>query len=43
MAMVPPSLAAEGTELEMDILGTRHKVTVVGESPYDPDNEKLRA
>ena len=43
MAMVPPALAAEGSELEMDILGTRHKVTVVAESPYDPDNEKLRA
>ena len=43
MAMVPPALAAEGTVLEMDVLGARHKVTVVAESPYDSENEKLRA
>lgn len=41
--MVPPELAAEGTELEMDILGMLHRVTVVPESPVDPDNERLRA
>ena len=43
LAMVPPALAAEGTVLEMDALGTRHKVTVTPESPYDPDNEQLRS
>lgn len=43
LAMVPPELAAEGTELEMDILGMLHRVTVVPESPVDPDNERLRA
>ena len=43
MAMVPPALAAEGSSLEMDVLGTRHAVTVVAESPYDPENQKLRA
>ena len=43
LAMVRPDLADEGTELEMDILGTRHRVTVIPESPYDPENEKLRA
>ena len=43
LAMVPPALAAEGTVLEMDVLGTRHKVTVTPESPYDPDNEQLRS
>jgi dimethylglycine dehydrogenase len=43
LAMVPPELAAEGTELKMDVLGTRHKVTVVPESPFDPENERLRA
>jgi dimethylglycine dehydrogenase len=42
LAMVRPEVAAEGTELSMDILGTRHKVTVVPESPYDPDNLRLR-
>jgi dimethylglycine dehydrogenase len=40
---VRPDLAAEGTEFEMDILGTRHKVTVIPESPYDPNNKRLRA
>jgi len=43
LAMVRPDLAAEGTEFEMDILGTRHKVTVIPESPYDPNNKRLRA
>ncbi|MCP5371970.1 MAG: GcvT family protein [Hyphomicrobiales bacterium] len=43
LAMVRPTLSEVGTELEMDILGTRHRVTVIGESPYDPQNEKLRA
>lgn len=43
LGMVRPDLAEVGTELEMDILGTLHKVTVIPESPYDPENEKLRA
>lgn len=43
LAMVPPELAAEGTELVMDALGTLRRVTVVPESPYDPENERLRA
>jgi dimethylglycine dehydrogenase len=43
MAMVPPELAALGTELEMEVLGTRHRVTVIEESPYDPENARLRA
>lgn len=43
LAMVPPELPAEGTELEMDVLGTLHRVTVVPESRYDPENERLRA
>ena len=43
LAMVPPALAAEGTVLEMDVLGTRHKVTVTPESPYDPENARLRS
>ncbi len=42
LAMLRPDLAEIGTELEMDILGKRHKVTVIPESPYDPDNMKLR-
>jgi dimethylglycine dehydrogenase len=43
LAMVPPELADEGRELEMDVLGTLLKVTVVPESPFDPENERLRA
>ncbi|MFQ5784837.1 MAG: FAD-dependent oxidoreductase [Alphaproteobacteria bacterium] len=43
LAMVPPTLADEGSELEMDVLGARHGVTVVAESPYDPENERLRS
>ncbi|MEE8532416.1 MAG: FAD-dependent oxidoreductase [Alphaproteobacteria bacterium] len=43
LAMVPPDLADEGSAFEMDVLGTRHRVTVVPESPYDPDNECLRS
>jgi dimethylglycine dehydrogenase len=42
LAMLRPDQAELGTELEMDILGKRHKVTVITESPYDPDNVKLR-
>ena len=41
--MVHPELAEPGTELEMDILGTLHKVTVIPESPYDPANDKIRS
>ena len=41
--MVRPELAELGTELEMDILGTRHPVTVIPESPYDPENLRLRS
>ena len=43
LAMIRPDLAAVGTELEMDILGIMYKVTVIEESPYDPDNQHLRS
>ena len=42
LAMVKPELAEIGTEVEMDILGTKHRACVIPESPYDPENEKLR-
>jgi len=32
-----------GTELEIEILGEFFKAVVIGESPHDPQNEKLRA
>jgi dimethylglycine dehydrogenase len=40
---VRADLAAEGTQLEIEILGQRKQATVVRESPYDPDNADLRA
>ena len=40
--MIPPAMADVRTEFEMDILGTRHQMTVIAESPRDPDNERLR-
>ena len=43
LAMVRPGLAAVGTELMIDILDQRLRVTVLQESPYDPDNQRLRA
>ena len=43
LAMVRPDFAAAGTELMVDILDQRLRATVITESPYDPDNEKLRA
>jgi len=41
--MVRPEHAEPGTELEMDILGEKHRVNVIPESPYDPDNLHLRS
>ena len=43
LGMVRPEWAQINTELDMDILGTNHKVTVIPESPYDPENARLRA
>ncbi len=42
LAMVRPDLAEIGTELEIVILGERHKVTVIADSPFDPENNALR-
>ena len=42
LAMVRPDLAEVGTELEITILGVRHKATVIPDCPYDPDNAALR-
>ena len=41
--MVKPEFSKTGTKLQMDILGTMHNVTVIEESPYDPENHKLRS
>ena len=42
LAMVRPELAEVGTAVEMDILGTVLRATVIPVSPYDPENERLR-
>ena len=41
--MVEPSYADVGTNLEIDILGKIYLAEVVEESPFDPENIKLRA
>ena len=43
LAMVRPELAEAGTSLEIEILGERYAAKVIEESPWDPDNERLRA
>lgn len=42
LAMVEPALGDPGTALAIEILGRRHPVTVIPESPFDPDNAVLR-
>ena len=42
LAMVRPELAEVGTALEIEILGGRYPARVVQESPWDPENERLR-
>ena len=43
LAMLRPDLAVPGTEVEVIILGTRHRGVVIADSPYDPDNAALRS
>ena len=43
LAMLQPELAAVGTTLEIDVLGERCPALVVEESPWDPQNERLRS
>jgi len=43
LAMVRPDLATPGTKLMIDILDQRLPVTVLEDSPFDPDNACLRA
>ena len=40
---VPPSLAGPDTELTVDILGRRRRVTMLKDPVYDPANHRLRA
>ncbi len=43
LAMVHPSKAEPGLQLQIDILGNRYDCVVLEESPYDPANDKLRS
>ncbi|SVA74291.1 uncharacterized protein METZ01_LOCUS127145, partial [marine metagenome] len=43
LGMVKPEFSKVGTQLKMDILGELHKVEVIKDSPYDPENKIIRA
>jgi dimethylglycine dehydrogenase len=43
LGYVRPQFAAVGTDLWIEILGERKRVTVLVDSPYDPENRELRA
>jgi dimethylglycine dehydrogenase len=40
--MVSPDHSAVGTKLEIVILGKRYKATIIPESPFDAENDRLR-
>ena len=42
LAMVRPDLGELGAEFEIAILGKRHRASVIPESPFDPDNTRLK-
>ena len=42
IGMVEPQFANVGQKLEMDILDKKYNVTVIEDSPYDTNNEKLK-
>ena len=39
----PLGVAKVGQKLEIDILGKMHKVSIIEDSPYDPENKLLKA
>jgi dimethylglycine dehydrogenase len=43
LGMVRPELGEIGTELDLTILGRTHRAVVLPESPFDPENARLRA
>jgi dimethylglycine dehydrogenase len=43
LGYVPPSLAAPGTRLEVEVLGQKLAAEVVSMPLYDPKNEKMKA
>ena len=42
LAYVQPAHSGVGASMEIEILGERKKATVVGESPWDPENRRLK-
>jgi dimethylglycine dehydrogenase len=43
LGMVAPELGGIGNELDIRILGKTHRAVVIPESPFDPENLRLRA
>ena len=43
LAMVKPEYSNVGDKLQVDILGEMYEATVLDESPYDSENNLLRA
>ena len=43
LAMVKPEASEIGTKLTIEILGETYQATICEESPFDPQNERLRA
>jgi len=43
LAYVDAPHAAAGTKLEIELLGMRYPVAVIPESPWDPNNDRIRA
>ena len=43
LGMVKPDVATTGQKLKIDILGKMYDATILDESPYDPENNFLRA
>jgi dimethylglycine dehydrogenase len=42
LAMVRPEHAEIGTKLQVQVLGETYAATIVGDSPFDPENSRLR-
>ncbi len=43
LGYIKPELASVGTTIEIEILGERKRATILVDSPYDPDNNDLKA
>jgi dimethylglycine dehydrogenase len=43
LGMIRPDLGEVGVEVDVSILGKPHRARVIAESPFDPENARLRA